>query len=144
MAAAKKPAPPPAVLSDTPPTDAAVATMLGEMYPAFQEMAAHGGKATAEWKRYSPKTPWVFKATLGKRALFYARPDDGVMLVTVLLGERAVQAALGGRVRKALHRAIHDAKVYPEGRPIVVRVRRPADLEGIRELIAVKLETTRS
>jgi hypothetical protein len=29
--------------------------------------------------------------------------------------------------------------VYPEGRPVSVRVRRPADLAQVEELIAVKL-----
>jgi hypothetical protein len=141
MAPQKKPAPPPATQPDTPPTDVEIADVLGDMYPAFQEMAAHGGKASAEWKQYSPRTPWVLKVSLKKRSLFYARPVDGVMHLTVLLGDRAVRAALDGRVRKSLHAAIEKAKVYPEGRPVEVRLRKPSDLAGARELIAVKAET---
>jgi hypothetical protein len=128
--------------ADAPPTDADIARVLGDAFPAFQALASQDGKATSEWKRYSRNSPWVLKVTVGKRALFYARPDGNVLKVTVVLGERAARAALEGRVRTSLHDAIRAAKVYPEGRPVETRVRRRTDLAGVEELIAVKLETT--
>ena len=116
--------------------------MLGEAYHAFQALVSHGGKAVAEWRRYSTKTPWVLKVSEGKRSLFYARPDSGTLKVTVLLGGKAVDAALAGRVSKGLHASIRAAKVFPEGRPVSVRITRPSDLRKVEELIAVKLEST--
>jgi hypothetical protein len=82
------------------------------------------------------------KVSDGKRSLFYARPDPGHLTMTVLLGPRAVAAALAGGVAKALHRSIRGAKAYPEGRPVSVAVKRPSDLAKVEELIAVKLEAT--
>ena len=133
--------PPP--VPDRPPSDEEIAALLGKGYPAFQAVAAYGGKAVAEWKRYTAKSPWVLKVSMGKRSLFYARLDEGALLVTVLLAERATEAALAGGVRASLHEAIRSATVYPEGRPVVTRVRKPGDWRGVEELIALKVETAK-
>jgi hypothetical protein len=84
------------------------------------------------------------KVSEGKRALFYARPESRHLVVTVLLGPRAVEAALAGRVSKRLHASIKEAKVYPEGRPVSVVIRKASDVAKVEQLIAVKLATTRS
>lgn len=125
-----------------PPTESEMAAALGEMYPAFQALVGRAGPGAAEWRRYSLKSPWVLKVSQGKRSLFYARPESGHVLVTVLLGGRAVEAALAGQVSKRLHASIREAKVYPEGRPVSVVIRKPSDIAGVEQLIAVKLETT--
>ena len=125
-----------------PPTDAEMVALFGETYGALLTLVSRTKGGNAEWRRYNAKSPWVLKVTQDARALFYARPDSGHLLVTVLLGGRAVEAALGGRVSKRLHESIRTAKVYPEGRPVEVPVKRPADLATVEELIAVKLKTT--
>jgi hypothetical protein len=61
---------------------------------------------------------------------------------TVVLGERAAQAALAGGVSKTLHASIRAAKPYVEGRPVRVMVKGQADLAGVEELVAVKLNPT--
>jgi len=78
----------------------------------------------------------------GKRPLFYARPDTGAVRVTLLLGGRAVEAALAGQVSRRLHAAIRDARVFPEGRPVAVVVKKMKDLDKVEELLAVKLGAT--
>jgi hypothetical protein len=125
-----------------PPTESEMAAVLGDAYPAFQALVGRAGAGAAEWRRYTRNSPWVLKVSQGKRSLFYARPDSGHLRVTVLLGGRAVDAALAGRVSKRLHDSIRKAKVYPEGRPVSVVVKRPSDLAKVEELIAVKLEAT--
>jgi hypothetical protein len=119
-----------------------MAAVLGDAYTAFQALVGRAGAGAAEWRRYTRNSPWVLKVSRGKRSLFYARPDSGYLTVTVLLGGRAVDAALAGRVSKRLHDSIRKAKVYPEGRPVSVVVKRPSDLAKVEELIAVKLEAT--
>ena len=93
-----------------------------------------------EWKRYTRKAPWALKVSEHERTLFYVKPGIGEFEVTVVLGERATTAALGGRVRKALHAAIRSARPYVEGRPVRVIVKSEADLTGVEELVAVKLK----
>jgi hypothetical protein len=84
----------------------------------------------------------VLKVSQGERTLFYATPKADAFEATVVLGERATQAALGGRVSKKLHASIRAAKPYVEGRPVHIIVRGQADLAGVEELVAVKLHPT--
>jgi hypothetical protein len=125
-----------------PPSDSELAKLLGDAYEAFQALASRGGGVVSEWRRYTKQSPWVLKVSHGKRSLFYARPDTGAVRVTVLLGGRAVEAALAGQVSKRLHASIRKARAYPEGRPVGVVVKRMQDLSKVEELIAVKLQTT--
>jgi hypothetical protein len=126
----------------SPPSESEMAAVLGDAYPAFQALVSRGGAGTAEWRRYGKQSPWVLKVSQGKRTLFYARPDTGGLKVTVLLGGRAVEAALAGQVSKRLHASIRKAKVFPEGRPVSVVVKKRSDLAKVEELVTVKLAAT--
>jgi hypothetical protein len=132
--------PPP--VAAQPPSDSEMKAVLGEAYDAFQALVMRAGPGAAEWRRYSKNSPWVLKVSQGKRSLFYARPDSGHLKVTVLLGGRAVEAALAGRVSKRLHESIRKARAYPEGRPVSVAIKRPSDLGKVEELIAAKVAAT--
>lgn len=123
-----------------PPSDAEMAALLGDAWLPFQALVRRDGKGTSEWRRYSRNSPWVLKVSQRTRTLFYAQPGARGLKVTVVLGPRAVQAALAGQVSTVLHAAITGAKVYPEGRPVSVVVKKPSDLAKVEELVAVKLE----
>ena len=125
-----------------PPSESALASLLGDAYQAFRALVEPGDGAVGEWRRYSKRSPWVMRVSQGKRPLFYARPDFGAVEVTVLLGGRAVEAALAGQVSKRLHAAIRKARVFPEGRPVCVIVKKMEDLAKVEELVAVKLQAT--
>ncbi len=132
----------PTTVPTHPPSDSELKAVLGEAYSAFQALVDRAGPGAGEWRRYTKNSPWVLKVTQGKRSLFYARADSGHLLVTVLLGGRAVEAALAGQVSKRLHESIRKAKVYPEGRPVSVVIKRPSDLGKVEELIAAKVAVT--
>ena len=125
-----------------PPSTRELATLLGGSRAAFLALTQRGSGFTCEWKRYSKKSPWVLKVSQGDRTLLYATPMADAFEATVVLGERAAQAALAGRVSKTLHASIRAAKPYVEGRPVRVMVRAQADLAGVEELVAVKLNPT--
>ena len=123
----------------TPPAVSEVAALLGKSHAQFQVLRGRPG-AVCEWRRYSKTSPWVVKVSEGDRTLFYMAPKPGHFEVTVVLGERAVAAALAGRVGKKLHAAIREAKAYVEGRPVRVLVRTKADVRAVEDLVAVKLK----
>lgn len=85
----------------------------------------------------------MLRVSRGNRPLLYAQPDSGAFKVTVLLGARAVEAALSGQVSRRLHASIRKARAYPEGRPVSVIVKRVDDLARVEELVAVKLAASR-
>ena len=124
----------------SPPTASDLTRLLGDAHEAFQALIAPYDGAVGEWKQYSKQSPWVLKVRRGERTLFYARPETGAVNVTVILGERAVEAALAGQVSKRLHGSIRAARAYPEGRPVRVVVKRVSDLAKVEALVAVKLK----
>ena len=84
----------------------------------------------------------LLKVSQGDRTLFYVTPKAGSFEATVVLGERATQAALNGGVSKKLHSSIRAAKTYVEGRVVRVVVTDQADLASVEQLVAVKLDPT--
>jgi hypothetical protein len=130
------------VAANKPPTTRELTALLGESYAAFLALTQRGPGVTSEWKRYSSKTPWVLKVSQGDRTLFYATPKVQAFEATVVLGRRATEAALDGRVPKKLHRSIRAAKPYVEGRPVRIVVRGQADLASVEQLVEVKLNPT--
>lgn len=134
-----KPKPKPAHDSGAPGDDELV-SLLGRAHAAFQALAHDRAGVTCEWKRYSKQGPWALKVSEGQRTLFYLVPQADQFEVTVVLGQRATDAALAGRVRPELHATIRSAKPYAEGRPVKVVVTGEDDLVGVEELVAVKLQ----
>ena len=126
----------------SPPTARDLEALLGESFAAFQALTQRGPTVTREWKRYSKTSPWVLKVSQGDRTLFYVTPQAGSFEATVVLGERATEAALNGRVSKELHASIRGARAYAEGRPVRVVVTDETDLAGVEQLVAVKLDPT--
>ncbi|HEY0305149.1 MAG TPA: DUF3788 family protein [Longimicrobiales bacterium] len=123
-----------------PPTTRGLNALLGESYGAFKALTQRGSAVTGEWRQYSTTSPWVLKVSQGDRTLFYATPKVGAFEVTVVLGQRATEAALTGRVSKKLHATIRAARAYAEGRPVRVLVTGQGDLAGVEQLVAVKLD----
>lgn len=122
------------------PEDDELANLLGRSYAAFQALAHGRVGVTCEWKRYSKKGPWALKVSEGERTLFYLVPQANQVEVTVVLGQRATDAALAGGVRPELHATIRSAKSYVEGRPVKVVVTSDEDVAVVEELVAVKLK----
>ena len=125
-----------------PPSSRELAALLGRAHAAFLALTRRGSAFTCEWKRYSKKSPWVLKVSQGDRTLLYVTPMADAFEATVVLGARAAEAALAGRVAKTLHASIQAAKPYVEGRPVRVMVKGKADLAGVEQLVAVKLDPT--
>lgn len=132
-------APTPAAAAGSPPSDDDVRALLGRAHAAFLRLTQRQDGSAVEWKKYTKNSPWVLRVAAGKRTLFYVRPVGGACDVTVILGERAVAAALAGGVAETLHEAIRQARAFVEGRPVLVTVRTLADASLVEQLLRVKL-----
>jgi hypothetical protein len=122
------------------PDDDELVGLLGMSHAAFQTLTHDRNGVTREWKRYSKNGPWALKVCAGGRTLFCLIPKANQFEVTVVLGQRATDAALAGQVRQELHAAIRSAKPYVEGRSVKIVVTGNDDLAGVDELVDVKLK----
>jgi hypothetical protein len=128
----------------SPPEDADIARTLGSAFAAFDRLRALRPTVTAEWRRYSKKSPWTLKVVEGKRTLYYLTPTDGSLTVSIILGERATEAVLAADgITERVKTDLRQARPYLEGRGIRVPVASTADTELVARLVAIKLDPAR-
>jgi hypothetical protein len=121
------------------PSEGELHKLLGRCYAAFDRVVHLSPRARGEWHCYKKGTAPILKLIDGKRTLYYVRPDRGSVHVSFLLGRRACDAALAGRLPPDLRAAIRSGKQFPEGRAVRLEVRRLADVAAVETLLAVKL-----
>lgn len=125
------------------PTDKEVAIALGPAASAWNELLEwlkeEEQLGEREWNSYSPKYGWALRVKRKKRNIIYLSPCDGCFRVSFILGDKAVAAARGSALPKAVVKALDEAPRYPEGTGLRLTVSKPKDLAPIRMLTQVKL-----
>ena len=74
-----------------------------------------------------------------KRTVLNMTPCRKHFLVGFVLGEKAVKAARVAGLPDAVMKTIEEAPKYAEGRGVLLEVRNKKDLEGVKELAAIKM-----
>jgi hypothetical protein len=125
------------------PDDGMVADVLGESKGLWDAILAHLAReyprVQNEWGFTGAKWGWSLRPKDKKRTILYLTPGQGSFLVSFALGEKAVAAAENSELPPHVLDEIHNAKPYVEGRGVRVEVRRQADVETIKKLIALKM-----
>lgn len=126
-----------------PPTDAALATILGRVKRHWDGFLSHirqvSADATAEWKHYSGKSGWTFVVRGKRRNLAYLKPSAGRFTVSFAFGDKAVQAAEQSDLPDPLVQSIRQSPKYPEGRAVRVEVTSASNVALVKKLLAIKL-----
>jgi hypothetical protein len=138
---------PEAVFADEshPPTDAELSTVLGSAQRHWDDLIAHIREAhpgaTAEWKHHGAKYGWSFVVREKRRNLAYFKPLEKGVLVSLALGEKAVQAAEQSSLPDDVMDSIRQAPKYAEGRPVRVKVISAGDVGVVKKLLGIKTAT---
>ena len=124
------------------PTNAAVAEALGDAYGYWTEIITYlEGKfpgVQEEWKNAGKKYGWSYRLKDKKRVIIYLLPRHRALKVSLVFGQKAVDAVMAGTVSGQVKKEISAAKVYAEGRGIKLDVTR-SSMDDIRTLIDIKL-----
>ena len=129
--------------ADGPPSDARVRRALGPARPAWDAFLDPARKRTTEWKRYRTIDPWSLRVKEGKRTVLWLVPEDGVLRVAVIVGEKAVAKGLDGPLSQKLKRELREARAYPEGRVVRFRMKSAARVRDVERLIDLKVGRTK-
>ena len=124
---------------DGPPSDARVRRVLGPALPAWDALLDPARERTTEWKRYGKKHPWSLRVFEGKRTVLWLVPEEGVLRVAVIVGEKAVAKGLAGPLSRRLKRELREAPAYPEGRVVRFRMKSAARVRDVERLVGLKL-----
>jgi hypothetical protein len=125
--------------------------------PERSELEACLGAALPVWDAFHPalveafgpceemwvpsKSPFGKAATicLKKRVLLYLIPEAPGFRVSIVLGEKAAEAALDSDLAVPFKKAVRGATKYPEGRGVHLAACQIGDLPGIVRLVGFKL-----
>src|SRR5512138_3371030 len=103
-----------------PPAPAELARRLAAAAPLWNALVAHVEKANPPveevWSFAGAKFGWSLPLVQKGRVLVYLTPQEGQLLVGLVLGEKAVAAAREAGIPPALLAAIDAAPKYAEGR----------------------------
>lgn len=126
--------------------------------PSRSELESALGASLPAWDAVSPalsqafgpcETLWIPAARLPfgkalallhkKRVLLYLIPESPAFRVSIVLGEKAAEAALASEIAEPFKKAVREAPKYPEGRGVNLAACQIGDLPGIVQLVSFKL-----
>jgi len=92
-----------------------------------------------EWKFM--KSGWKLLLKKKARTVCYLFPAAGYFTTAFVLGEKAAATARQSKLPKRIQDTIEQARPYAEGRGFYVECRKPKDVEHLKLLTALKMET---
>jgi hypothetical protein len=126
--------------------------------PTRSELEAALGASLAAWDAILPalaqafgdcEEAWIPAAKIPfgkaaaichkKRVLLYLIPDSSTFHISLVLGEKAVEAALASDLAELFMKAVRAAPKYPEGRGVRLDASEVADISGIVRLVGFKI-----
>jgi hypothetical protein len=126
-----------------PPTAAELTAALGDAKALWDkllgELADEHNLTVQEWNSYSPKAGWSLRLKLKDRNIVYLAPRTGCFLTSFVLGDKAVAAARQSGLPQSVIKTINEAKRYAEGTAVRIEMKKPKDIETIKQLAAIKL-----
>jgi hypothetical protein len=125
------------------PTEAELAAALGPAKPVWDQLVADLAEqydvTGQEWNSYSLKAGWSLRLKRKERTILWVGPCRGSFRVAVILGDKAVQAARQSKLPQRVIKMINEARRYAEGTGIRMEMKKPKDIEIVKQLAAIKL-----
>jgi len=125
------------------PTERELTSALGESKALWDQLAADLQSSFGlkpEWNSYSKKAGWSMKMKHHDRNIVYLGPVEGSFRIALILGDKAVKAALASDLPTKALKAIRTATKYQEGTAVRMEVKNADDVDVVRKLTAIKLE----
>lgn len=127
------------------PTDEMLASALGEtkviLDSIFRFIETEFGDFHPEWKYYGTKLGWSLKLFCKKRNVVFVGPENGYFRLAFAIGEKAYTKIIQSDLPDYIKKELTTAKIYVEGRPLRIEIRKQEDIEPIYEIIRIKLNS---
>lgn len=99
------------------------------------------GQINFEWKFYTKKSGWTRKALVKKRNLLFFSPKQNMFSVTFVFGDKAVEAVGKSDLPDHIKTELSQARKYMEGRGIRIDVTTDEELDIVKKLLLIKVES---
>jgi hypothetical protein len=125
------------------PTDGELTAALGPARTTWDQLLAEldreYGANVLEWNSYSPKAGWSLRVKRKARTIVWLGPRKGSFFAAFILGDKAMQAALAGKLPQRIVKIMNEAPKYPEGTGVRIPVKTLKDIAAVGVLAAIKL-----
>jgi len=125
------------------PTAAELTAALGPARALWNQLLARladeHNLTVQEWNSYSRKAGWSLRLKHKDRNILYLTPCEGCFFVSFALGDKAVQAARQSGLPPGVIKTINEARRYAEGTGVRIEMKKPKDVELVKQLAAIKL-----
>jgi len=126
------------------PDECLLSDLLGSSFNLWLELKkgiiAGYGPVIEEWKYYGAKSGWTLKILLKKRNLFFFIPEDKTFTLGFVFGENAVAEIEKSNLPEAIKTELRNAKKYPEGKGVRLKMLKKTDVKMAMELVKIKIE----
>ncbi len=129
------------------PTEEEVLAMIGLKLPLWQDLIQFIRENYPSDEDftflYGKKYGWALRFRIRKQLLTSLYPTAGGFTVQINLGPEAVEQTLGMQPGKNVQEAIARAHSYPEGRWLFIPIESADDVQDIKRLLGLRVETKR-
>ena len=126
----------------TPPSVGELSSTLGAAERVWNRIIQNASEAhpplEIEWRPSKSDFGRICLLRRKKRTLLYMTPEPKRILVAIVLGERAVEAALASELPDLIKTLLVEARPYAEGRGIRFPVSKKTDTELVMALLRIK------
>jgi len=119
----------------------AVLTVIGHKRRLWQNLTkfiANNYQARGEFKSYGKNYGWAVRYRKGGKALVSLYPGKESFTAQIVLGQKGAKEALNLQLGRNVRKTIQEAREFPEGRWLFIKVGSDQDLQDVQELMAVK------
>lgn len=123
------------------PTMRAVLTVIGYKRRLWQNLTkfiANNYQVRGEFKSYGKNYGWAVRYRKGGKALVSLYPGKESFTAQIVLGQKGAKEALNLQLGRNVRKTIQEAREFPEGRWLFIKVGSDQDLQDVQELMAVK------
>ena len=123
------------------PTMRAVLTVIGYKRRLWQNLTkfiANNYQVRGEFKFYGKNYGWAVRYRKGGKALVSLYPGKESFTAQIVLGQKGAKEALNLQLGRNVRKTIQEAREFPEGRWLFIKVGSDQDLQDVQELMAVK------
>jgi hypothetical protein len=124
------------------PTEDDLRRVLGKAFEVWTQLidavADRIGPVSQTWGFTSKSTGWGLRLRRKERIIVYMTPQNGKILVSFALGEKAVAAAKAAKLSPALLAAIDAAPSYAEGRGVRIEVSSSRQVAALAMVAEIK------
>ena len=124
------------------PTTREVTAELGPSKPVWDQLLLELRRdlhLKPEWHSYSVNTGWMLRCKRGERNALYMSPLHGRIRAALILGDKAVKAALGSDLPARAKKMVRTGTRYAEGTAVRMRISDPRGAQIAKQLVAIKL-----